>query len=102
MPSQRAEAPVFFCGALGQHALPKLTSWGESTILSYIPLAMNLRTRRTGWMVWGGLMLLGTTLLLALLLAQLQSRNIRNQLPIYGSVADFTLSCEKPVESMKS
>src|SRR5438477_11578545 len=53
---------------------------------------MNPRTRKTSWMVWGGLILLTATLLLAFLLAQLQTRMFRKPLPVYGQIADFSLT----------
>jgi protein SCO1/2 len=53
---------------------------------------MNERTRRTVWLVWGGFLLIGTTCLLAVL-TQVRSRaNAREALPIYGQVADFSLT----------
>jgi protein SCO1/2 len=53
---------------------------------------MDDRTRRTVWLVWGGLLLLVTTCLLAVL-TQMRSRaNAREALPVYGQVADFSLT----------
>src|SRR5260221_14285012 len=54
---------------------------------------MNKPTRRFGWFIWGGLLLLAATLLLALLLAALKTRTeAAGPLPVYGEVADFTLT----------
>jgi protein SCO1 len=54
---------------------------------------MNQPARRTQWRVWGGLALVGLTLLLAFGLAQLKSRRGAGQpLPVYGQIADFTLT----------
>ena len=48
---------------------------------------------RVGWTVWGGLALLGLTLLAAALLAGVRSRQAPAQrLPIYGQIADFALT----------
>jgi protein SCO1/2 len=53
---------------------------------------MNERTGKTVWLVWGGLLLLVTLLTVGLLL-QIRSRaNAREALPVYGQVADFTLT----------
>jgi protein SCO1/2 len=53
---------------------------------------MNAGTRKTIWLVWGGLLLLLTLLTVGLLL-QIRSRaNARTALPLLGQVADFTLT----------
>jgi protein SCO1/2 len=53
---------------------------------------MNGRTGKTLWLVWGGLLLLVTLLMVGLLL-QIRSRaNAREALPVLGQVADFTLT----------
>src|SRR6266498_572837 len=53
---------------------------------------MNKQTRKTVWLVWGGLLLLVTILLIGLLL-QIRSRaNFTADLPVVGQVADFTLT----------
>jgi len=53
---------------------------------------MNERTGKTIWLVWGGLLLLVTMLMVGLLL-QIRSRaNTRPDLPVLGQVADFTLT----------
>jgi len=53
---------------------------------------MNERTGKTIWLVWGGLLLLATLLMVGLLL-QIRSRaNAREALPVLGQVADFTLT----------
>jgi protein SCO1/2 len=53
---------------------------------------MNERTGKTIWLVWGGLLLLVTMLMVGLLL-QIRSRaNAREALPVLGQVADFTLT----------
>ena len=53
---------------------------------------MNERTGKTIWLVWGGLLLLVTLLVVGLLL-QIRSRaNAREALPVLGQVADFTLT----------
>lgn len=55
-------------------------------------MAMNEGTRRTVWLVWGGLLLLATMCLLGVL-TQMRSRaNAREPLPVYGQVADFSLT----------
>jgi protein SCO1/2 len=54
---------------------------------------MNQPARRTGWLAWGGLALVGLTLLVAFLLARFTSRTAPGQpLPVYGQIADFTLT----------
>jgi protein SCO1/2 len=53
---------------------------------------MTPRRRKTTWLVWGGLILLGATLLLAFMLAQLRLRLQRQPLPVLGQVAEFTLT----------
>jgi protein SCO1 len=51
------------------------------------------QARRIGWMVWGGLALLGLTLLAAVLLAGVKSRQPEApRLPIYRHIADFALT----------
>jgi len=53
---------------------------------------MNEGTRKTVWLVWGGLLLLVTMLLVGLLV-QIRSRaNAREALPVLGQIADFTLT----------
>jgi protein SCO1/2 len=52
---------------------------------------MNTGTRKTVWVVWGGLLLL-VTLLLVGLLVQIRSRANAIDLPVVGQVADFTLT----------
>src|ERR1035441_5482538 len=48
---------------------------------------------RAQWLAWGGLALVGLTLLAAFLLAQLKSRSASGQpLPVYGQIADFALT----------
>jgi len=53
---------------------------------------MTPRRRKTTWLVWGGLILLAATLLLAFMLAQLRLRLQRQPLPVLGQVAEFTLT----------
>ena len=54
---------------------------------------MNQPARRTGWLAWGGLALVGLTLLMAFLLVQLKSHSALGQpLPVYGQIADFSLT----------
>jgi cytochrome oxidase Cu insertion factor (SCO1/SenC/PrrC family) len=54
---------------------------------------MNQPARRTEWLVWGGLALVGLTLLAALLFARFASRSGLGQLlPVYGQIADFGLT----------
>jgi protein SCO1/2 len=54
---------------------------------------MNQPARKTGWLVWGGLALVGLTLVLAFGLAQLKSHNDAGRpLPVYGQIADFSLT----------
>ena len=50
------------------------------------------RRHKTTWLVWCGIILLAGTLLLAFMLAQLRVRFQRQPLPVYGQVADFTLT----------
>src|SRR5215475_5844341 len=53
---------------------------------------MNERTGKTIWLVWGGLVLLVTMLMVGLLL-QIRSRaSPRVALPVLGQVADFALT----------
>jgi len=53
---------------------------------------MNEGTRKTVWLVWGGLLLLVSLLTVGLLL-QIRSRtNARETLPVLGQVSDFTLT----------
>jgi len=53
----------------------------------------DLQTWKTGWPLWGGLALVVMTVLVVLLLASLKSRETPGQpLPVYGQVADFTLT----------
>ena len=54
---------------------------------------MNPRARRFDFLIWGGLLLVVATLLLAFLLAQLRQRaGLTKPLPVYGQIADFTLT----------
>src|ERR1019366_1804312 len=54
---------------------------------------MNQPARRTEWLVWGGLALVGLTLVAALLFARFASRSGLGQLlPVYGQIADFGLT----------
>ena len=54
---------------------------------------MNQRGRRFEWVLWVGLILVLATLCLAYLLAQLRVRTFLGEpLPVYGQVADFTLT----------
>ena len=54
---------------------------------------MNQPARKTEWLVWGGLALVGLTLLAALLFARFASRSGPGQLlPVYGQIADFGLT----------
>ena len=51
------------------------------------------QSRSVGWLVWGGLALVGLTLLVGLLLAGLRSQDFRGKpLPVIGPIADFTLT----------
>jgi len=53
---------------------------------------MNQQTRKTVWLIWGGLLLLVTILFVGLLV-QIRSRaNATVNLPVIGQVADFTLT----------
>ncbi len=55
---------------------------------------MDDRTRRTVWLVWGGLLLLVTVCLVGVL-TQMRSRaNAREELPVLGQVANFSLTNE--------
>lgn len=54
---------------------------------------INPPVRRIGWLVWGGVAVTATILLLACVLAQFKLRSVLGQpLPVYGQVADFTLT----------
>jgi protein SCO1 len=54
---------------------------------------MNQPARKTGWLAWGGLVLVGLTLLLAIGLAQLRSHSdAGRRLPVYGQIAEFSLT----------
>src|ERR1035437_1900388 len=54
---------------------------------------MNQPAQKTGWLVWGGLALVGLTLLVAFGLAQFKSHsNAGRSLPVYGQIADFSLT----------
>ena len=54
---------------------------------------MNQRGRRFEWVLWVGLILVLATLFLAYLLAQLRVKTFLGEpLPVYGQVADFTLT----------
>ncbi len=54
---------------------------------------MNRSPRRIELVVWGGLALAAACLLLAFLLAQLKLRSVLGKpLPVYGQIADFTLT----------
>lgn len=54
---------------------------------------MNQPARRTEWLVWSGLALVGLTLLVAFLFARFASRSGPGQLlPVYGQIADFGLT----------
>jgi cytochrome oxidase Cu insertion factor (SCO1/SenC/PrrC family) len=54
---------------------------------------MNQPARRTDWLVWSGVALVGLTLPLAFLLAQLKSGGGSGQpLPVYAQIADFSLT----------
>jgi protein SCO1 len=53
---------------------------------------MNEGTRKTIWLVWGGLLLLVTLLTVGLLLQIRARTNAREALPVIGEVADFTLT----------
>ena len=54
---------------------------------------MNQRGRRFQWVLWVGLILVLATLFLAYLLAQLRVKTFLGEpLPVYGQVADFTLT----------
>jgi protein SCO1 len=49
--------------------------------------------RSVGWLVWGGLALVGLTMLVGLLLAGLRSEDIGGKpLPVVGPIAGFTLT----------
>jgi protein SCO1/2 len=54
---------------------------------------MNEPGRKIHWLTWGGLMLVIATILLAYLMAQLKQRALAaTPLPVYGQIADFTLT----------
>ena len=54
---------------------------------------MNQQARRFEWVLWGGIVLTLLVLLLVFLLAQLKLRAaLGKPLPVYGQVADFTLT----------
>ena len=54
---------------------------------------INPRARRIEWLAWVGVLLVTATLLLAFLLANLKMRaRLARPLPVYGQVADFTLT----------
>jgi len=54
---------------------------------------LNPRSKKIEWLVWGGLFLIIITVLLAFLLAQVRMRlSLGNPLPVYGQVADFSLT----------
>ena len=54
---------------------------------------MNQPAGKTGWLVWGGLALVGLTLVLAFGLAQFKSHSDAGRpLPVYGQIADFSLT----------
>jgi protein SCO1/2 len=53
---------------------------------------MNERTGKTIWLLWGGLLLLVTLLMVGLLLQIRARANAREALPVLGQVADFALT----------
>src|ERR1035437_4940153 len=54
---------------------------------------MNQPAGKTGWLVWGGLALVGLTLVLAFGLGQFKSHSDAGRpLPVYGQIADFGLT----------
>jgi protein SCO1/2 len=53
---------------------------------------MNEPGRKIQWLAWGGLTLVIATILVAYLSAQLKLRGSSKPLPVYGQVADFTLT----------
>src|SRR5947208_3167018 len=55
---------------------------------------MNPQTRRTRWVIWGGLFVTLGLILLAILLAQLTKLQlpVGKPLPVLGPIADFTLT----------
>src|SRR5260370_23251350 len=53
---------------------------------------MNPGTRKTVWLVWGGLLLLVSLLTVGLLLQFRSRTNESATLPVLGQVADFTLT----------
>jgi protein SCO1/2 len=65
---------------------------GDESVYTVEIIAMNEGTRKTIWLVWGGLLLLVTMLTVGLLL-QIRSRtNSSVALPVLGQIADFTLT----------
>jgi protein SCO1/2 len=53
----------------------------------------NVRTRRTRWLLWGGLFLGASAIFLAILFAQLKLQVMRGKpLPVIGLVADFSMT----------
>lgn len=53
------------------------------------------RSGRIGWAIWGGLLLLGVTMVAAVFLASVKARRASAQhLPTYGQIADFALTNE--------
>lgn len=54
---------------------------------------MTPTTRKVEWLVWGGLFLVITTLLLLFLLSEVRSRYARaHPLPVLGAISNFTLT----------
>jgi protein SCO1/2 len=52
-----------------------------------------MQTRKISWVVWGGVALIVTTLLMAFLLVQIKAQMARGQpLPVIGTIAEFTLT----------
>ena len=65
---------------------------GDESVYAVEVIAMNEGTRKTVWLVWGGLLLLVTVVMVGLLV-QIRSRtSVSGALPVLGQVADFTLT----------
>jgi len=65
---------------------------GDKSVYAMEVVAMNEGTRKTVWLVWGGLLLLVTMLLVGLLVQTRSRANAREALPVLGQIADFTLT----------
>jgi protein SCO1/2 len=65
---------------------------GDESVYAVEVVAMNSGTRKTVWLVWGGLLLLVTMLLVGLLLQIRARASTAAVFPVLGQVADFALT----------